>query len=158
MGSASGADHNLGLALFEPDMAPNLGAAIRLGACLGVAVHVIEPCGFAFSARAWRRQALDYAALAEIHRHNSWERFQADRPPGRLVALTTAGTAPLWDFSFRAHDMLLLGRESAGLPEAVHALADCRLRIPMVPEARSLNIAIAAAIAVAEALRQLNWR
>ena len=144
------------LGLVEPDMAPNVGAILRLGACLGVPVHVIEPCGFAFSPRAWRRQAMDYAKLAEIRRHDSWPSFLAERPPGRLIAMTTRGSEPLWDFAFRPGDTLLMGRESAGLPPEAHAAADARVVIPLVPGARSLNLAMAAAIAVAEAQRQLR--
>lgn len=144
------------LALVAPDMAPNVGAVLRLGACLGVPVHVIEPCGFAFSPHAWRRQAMDYAELAEIHRHDSWERFLAERPPGRLLALTTRGDTALWDFAFRPGDTLLMGSEGAGLPAAAHAAAEARLAIPLQPGARSLNLATAAAIAAAEAGRQLR--
>jgi len=143
------------LALLEPDMAPNVGAMLRLGACLGVPVHVIEPCGFAFSPRAWRRQAMDYADLAELNRHDSFDCFLAERPPGRLLAMTTRGPISLWDFAFRPGDTLLMGSEGAGLPAAAHAAADARLAIPMQPGARSLNVAMAAAIAVAEARRQL---
>jgi tRNA (cytidine/uridine-2'-O-)-methyltransferase len=143
------------LALFQPDIAPNVGAILRLGACLGVPVHVIEPCGFPFSPHAWRRSAMDYADLAELHRHDSWAAFLAERPPGRLVAMTTRGAASLWDFRFAPGDTLLMGRESAGLPDEVHAAAVARLLIPMQPGARSLNVAMTAAIAVAEAGRQL---
>jgi len=145
----------IALALYQPDIAPNVGAILRLGACLGVPVHVIEPCGFPFSPHAWRRQAMDYADLAELHRHDSWTAFLAARPPGRLLAMTTKGGGRLWDFRFRPSDMLLMGRESAGLPDEVQAVADARLVIPLQPGARSLNVAMAAAIAVAEAGRQL---
>jgi tRNA (cytidine/uridine-2'-O-)-methyltransferase len=143
------------LALFQPDIAPNVGAVLRLGACLGVPVHVIEPCGFAFSPRAWRRSAMDYADLAELHRHDSWQDFVAERPPGRLIAMTTKGASALWDFAFRCGDTILMGSEGAGLPGEVHAAADARLLIPMQAGARSLNVAMAAAIAVAEAGRQV---
>lgn len=144
------------LALFQPDIAPNVGAMLRLGACLGVPVHVIEPCGFPFSPHAWRRQAMDYADLAELHRHDSWQAFLAERPPGRLVAMTTKAAGSLWDFHFAPGDTLLMGRESAGLADEVHAAADARLLIPMQPGARSLNVAMTAAIAVAEAGRQMR--
>jgi tRNA (cytidine/uridine-2'-O-)-methyltransferase len=145
----------VGLALYQPDIAPNVGAILRLGACLGVPVHLIEPCGFPFSPHAWRRQAMDYAELAELHRHDSWPAFLSRRPAGRLLAMTTKGAESLWDFRFRRGDMLLMGRESAGLPDEVHAAADARLVIPLQPGARPLNVAMAAAIAVAEAGRQL---
>ncbi|NIP77298.1 MAG: tRNA methyltransferase [Xanthomonadales bacterium] len=145
----------MGLALYQPDIALNVGAVLRLGACLGVPVHVIEPCGFAFSPSAWRRSAMDYADLAEIRRHDSWDAFLSERHPGRLIALTTKGADGLWDFAFAPGDTLLIGRESAGLPEAVHRAADARVVIPMQPGARSLNMAMAAAIAVAEAGRQI---
>ena len=151
-------DARIRLALFQPDIAPNVGAVLRLGACLGVPVHVIEPCGFPFSPKAWRRQAMDYADLAELHRHDSWDAFVAERPPGRLVAMTTKGADSLWEFRFEPGDTLLMGRESAGLPDAVHRAADARLLIPLQPGARSLNVAMAAAIAVAEAGRQSKYR
>lgn len=143
------------LALYQPDIAPNVGAAIRLGACLGAPVDVIEPCGFAFSLHAVRRQVMDYAALAEIVRHDSWGAFQAARA-GRLVVLTTRAGAAVWDFAFRPGDTLLVGRESAGLPDAVHGAADARLAVPMTAGARSLNVVTAAAIALGEAARQLG--
>ena len=148
--------HGVRLALFEPDIAPNVGAIIRLGACMATPIDVIEPCGFAFSLHAVRRQVMDYGDKADVTRHNSWERFRQDRPPGRLVAMTTHGANALWDFSFRPGDTLLMGRESAGLPDEVHGACDARLVIPMAPGARSLNIAIAAGMAVAEAVRQLR--
>ena len=149
-------DARIRLALFQPDIAPNVGAVLRLGACLGVPVHVIEPCGFPFSPHAWRRSAMDYADLAELIRHDSWAAFLAERPPGRLIAMTTKGAASLWDFAFQPGDTLLMGRETAGLPDEVHAATDARLLIPMQPGARSLNLATAAAIAVAEAGRQVS--
>lgn len=152
-GAGSG---GIALALVEPEIAPNVGAVIRLGACLGVPVHVVEPCGFAFSPRAWRRQAMDYAALAELHRHDSWEAFLAGRPEGRLLALAPGGEADLWEFRFAPGDTLMLGRESTGLREAALAAADARVAIPLQPGARSLNVAMAAAIAAAEAVRQLR--
>ncbi len=149
-------DARIRLALYQPDIAPNVGAVLRLGACLGVPVHVIEPCGFAFSSHAWRRSAMDYADLAELHRHESWQAFLDERPAGRLVAMTTKGAESLWGFAFQPGDTILMGRESAGLPDEVHVAADARLLIPMQPGARSLNVAMAAAIAVAEAGRQVS--
>ncbi len=142
------------LALYEPDIPQNTGAILRLGACLGVAIDVIEPLGFVLDDRRLRRAGLDYLDRVELCRHASWERFLAARAPGRLVLLTTRGSLPYHRFAFRADDTLLLGRESAGVPEAVHAAAEARLRIPLRPGLRSLNVALAAAMAVGEALRQ----
>jgi tRNA (cytidine/uridine-2'-O-)-methyltransferase len=144
------------LALFQPDIPQNLGAALRLGACLGVPVDVIEPCGFPLSDRAARRAALDYAEMAEIVRHASWRAFLAapERARGRLLLFTTQGAEPFHRFQYRADDVLLFGRESAGVPPEVHAQADARLCIPLVAGARSLNIVNAAAMALGEALRQ----
>lgn len=146
------------LALFQPDIPQNLGAALRLGACLGVPVDVIEPCGFPLSDRAVARAAMDYAAKAEVTRHASWAGFRADplRAQGRIVLFTTRAAAPYHSFAFRPGDVLLMGRESAGVPDEVHAAADARLYIPLVPGVRSLNVVTAAAIALAEALRQTN--
>ena len=147
--------HQVRLALYQPDIAPNVGSIIRTGACLGVPLDVIEPCGFAFSLHAVRRQVMDYGDRAEITRHDSWEAFQAARS-GRLIAMTTKGAVPLWDFAFRPGDVLLMGRESSGLPEEVHGAADARVVIPMAAGTRSLNIAVASGIVMAEALRQLG--
>ena len=146
------------LALFQPDIPQNLGAALRLGACLDVPVDVIEPCGFPLSDRGVRRAAMDYGALAEMARHASWAEFlaAAERKAGRLLLFTTRGAVPLHDFEFQPGDTLLFGRESAGAPEAVHAAADARLFIPLAPGARSLNLTVSAAIALSEALRQTN--
>ena len=146
------------LALFQPDIPQNLGAAIRLGACLGAPVDVIEPCGFPVSDRALKRAALDYAQIADITRHPGWDSFrtEAARKNRRIVLLTTKGATPITDFRFEADDVLLLGRESAGVPEEVHAAAGARLVIPLVAGARSLNVVTAAAIALGEALRQIK--
>jgi tRNA (cytidine/uridine-2'-O-)-methyltransferase len=142
------------LALFEPDIPQNAGALLRLGACLGVAVDIIEPCGFLLDDRRLRRSGMDYLAAVELARHASWARFLASRGPGRLVLLTTRGDMSYHRFAFRADDTLLLGRESAGVPEEVHAIADARIRIPLRPALRSLNVALAAAVVLSEALRQ----
>ena len=143
------------LALFEPDIPQNTGALLRLAACFGVAVDLIEPCGFLLDDRRFKRALLDYAAHCRVVRHRSWGSFLADRNPrSRLVLMTTAGTMPLYRFDFAADDTILLGRESAGAPPAVHATADARVVIPLRPPARSLNVALAGAIALAEALRQ----
>ncbi len=145
------------LALFQPDIPQNLGAAIRLAACLGVPLDVIEPCGFPLSDAAIRRAAMDYAAIAQVRRHSGWEAFRGDPArPGRLVLFTTKGATPFHDFAFRPDDVLLFGRESAGVPDEVHAAADARLLIPLAPGARSLNLVTAATLALGEALRQIN--
>ena len=142
------------LALYEPDIPQNLGAFIRLAACTGVPLDIIEPCGFPVDDKRIRRAAMDYYTLARIGRHASWESFRRDRSAGRLVLLTTAGTEIFPDIAFETSDILLLGRESAGVPQAVADAADARLRIPLKPGLRSLNVAMAAAIAAGEALRQ----
>lgn len=144
------------LALFEPDIPPNLGTILRLGACLETPVHVIEPCGFPFSVQAIRRSAMDYLEHAEIHRHDSWQHFLAERPAGRLVLMTTKAAIPYTDFRFAPGDILLFGRESKGAPDYVHAAADARLLIPIRPGLRSINVATAAAIVLGEALRQCD--
>jgi tRNA (cytidine/uridine-2'-O-)-methyltransferase len=142
------------LALFQPDIAPNAGAMLRLCACFGVAADVIEPCGFVWSDAKLRRAGMDYLDQVELRRHASWDAFRAARGPGRLVLLTTSGDVALPGFAFRADDTLMVGRESAGVPAEVHEAADARLVIPLAPGARSLNVALAAAIALGEALRQ----
>jgi tRNA (cytidine/uridine-2'-O-)-methyltransferase len=148
------------LALFQPDIPQNLGAALRLGACLGVPVDVIEPCGFPLSDRAVRRAAMDYGAMADLTRHASWREFLTSLGPeknkGRLLLFTTRGAQPLHSFRFQPSDILLFGRESLGVPDEVHAAADARLVIPLVPGARSLNVTVSAAIALAEGLRQTD--
>ena len=141
------------IAAYQPDIAPNLGALIRLSVCMGVRLHVIEPCGFPFAPKAWARTAMDYADLADLVRHDGWEPFRA-AVPGRIVALSAQAGTALWDHSFAPGDTVLLGRETAGLPEAVLADCDAALRIPIDPRARSLNIVAAAAIALGEAQRQ----
>ena len=142
------------LALYQPDIPQNTGALIRLGACFGVALDIIEPCGFLWSDGKLRRAGMDYLSHAEIVRHLSWPAFLAARAGARLVLLTTKGDAAYMDFRFHPDDILLLGRESAGVPDFVHARADARLRIPV--RARSLNVAQAGAIVLAEALRQIQ--
>ncbi|MDQ7079487.1 MAG: TrmH family RNA methyltransferase [Paracoccaceae bacterium] len=146
----------IGLAAYQPDIAPNLGAMIRISACFGLPLDIIEPCGFPLSVKALRRSAMDYANIADMTRHDSWEAFRKARAQHRLVLLTTAGATGLWDFSFRQGDIILTGRESAGVPPQVAEAADARLRIPMPGGGRSLNVAVAAAIALAEAMRQLR--
>jgi tRNA (cytidine/uridine-2'-O-)-methyltransferase len=142
------------LAVYQPDIAPNLGAMIRICACFAVPIDIIEPCGFPLSLKVLRRAAMDYADIADMQRHDSWESYQQDRAPGRLILLSTAGETSLWDHTFRADDTLLMGRETAGVPGAVAASCDAVLRIPMPGGGRSLNVAVSAGIALAEALRQ----
>ncbi len=146
------------LALYQPDIPQNTGTILRLSACLAVSVDVIGPAGFDISDRSLRRAGLDYLAYVDLVRHESWGAFQSARrvlaPPPRLIALTTHGAVNHIGFRFCADDILLLGRESAGLPKAVHEAADARIRIAMRPGLRSLNIAVAAAIVLGEALRQ----
>jgi tRNA (cytidine/uridine-2'-O-)-methyltransferase len=146
------------LALFQPDIPQNLGAAIRLSACLGVPLDVIEPCGFPLSDRALKRAALDYAPIADLRRHAGWDFFLTESVSSgaRLVLFTTRGAQPLHAFRFAPSDILLFGRESAGAPPDVHDAADARIVIPLAPGARSLNVVTAAAIALGEALRQIN--
>jgi tRNA (cytidine/uridine-2'-O-)-methyltransferase len=144
------------LALFQPDIPQNLGAALRLGACMGVTVDVIEPCAFPLSDKSLKRAALDYGVICETKRHLSWSAFlQApERGEGRLVLFTTKGAQALHSFAFERHDTLLFGQESAGAPAPVHEAAQARVLIPITAQARSLNIVTAAAIGIAEALRQ----
>ena len=146
------------LALFQPDIPQNVGAAIRLTACLGVALDIIEPCAFPLGDRALRRAALDYGPLAQVTRHDSWTSFLAApaRRDGRLVLLTTKAARPFHQFQFAADDTLLMGSESAGAPDDVHDAAQGRVRIPLAAGARSLNLVTAAAMALSEALRQTN--
>ncbi len=146
------------LALYQPDIPQNTGAMLRLAACLGVAVAIIEPTGFVLDDKRLRRGAMDYLDHVTLVRHSSWAAFQsarADNPDaGRLVLLTTKGAVAYTDFAFRASDTLLLGRESAGVPDDVMAAADATVRIPMAAGTRSLNVAMAAAMVLGEALRQ----
>ncbi len=142
------------LALFQPAIPQNVGACIRLGACFGTELHVIEPTGFRFDDRAMKRAALDYGPLGHMTRHAGWAEFQRDRGPGRLVLFTTKGATPLNDFVFQPDDILLFGSEPSGVPDFVHAAADARVVIPIAAEARSLNLAVSAGIGLFEALRQ----
>ncbi len=144
------------LALFQPDIPQNTGTLIRLGACMGVPVEIIEPCGFPFSIKALRRSGMDYLEQATIIHQPSWEAFLGDpaRADGRLVLLSTKAVTPYLDFTFAPGDTVLLGRESAGAPLEVHNAADSELVIPMAAGQRSLNVAIAGAMVLGEALRQ----
>ncbi|MBF0391620.1 MAG: tRNA (cytidine(34)-2'-O)-methyltransferase [Alphaproteobacteria bacterium] len=141
------------LALYQPDIPQNTGTMLRLAACLGVGVDLIEPFGFLLDDRRLRRAGLDYADMARVTRHRSWDAFAA-APRSRLVLLTTQSTTQYMHFAFAAEDTILVGRESAGAPDAIHAAADARLRVPMRPGMRSINVALAAAMVLGEALRQ----
>ncbi|WP_199231558.1 tRNA (cytidine(34)-2'-O)-methyltransferase [Azospirillum sp. TSO35-2] len=147
------------LVLFEPDIPQNAGTLMRLAAGLGVALDLVEPCGFVLDDRRLRRAGMDYLDHLDWTRHSSWAAYAAaPRPegqaPGRLVLLTTRAAIPYTGFRFAPDDRILVGRESAGVPDAVHEAADARLIIPMVPPARSLNVAVSAAMVLGEALRQ----
>jgi tRNA (cytidine/uridine-2'-O-)-methyltransferase len=144
------------IALFEPDIPQNTGAILRLAACLGAEAHIVEPAGFPTSDRAFRRAGMDYLDHVEMTRHQSWPAFETWRRAAglRLVLFTTGAGTSYLDHAFRPDDILLFGRESAGVPEAVHQAADARLVIPMRPGLRSLNVAMAAAMALGEAIRQ----
>lgn len=142
------------LALYQPDIPQNTGTILRLGACLGVAVHVIEPTGFIWSEKNLKRAGMDYLPKAEIIRHRSYEAFCSEITASRLILLTTRGAQPYTEFSFHPNDVLMLGRESAGVPDEVHAAADASVLIPMRGEVRSLNVAVAGAMVLGEALRQ----
>jgi tRNA (cytidine/uridine-2'-O-)-methyltransferase len=158
--AAGGADTSLRtslrLVLYQPDIAANTGTLLRLCACLGVTVDIVEPAGFPVTDRAFRRAGLDYLDRVEIVRHASFGRFEAWRSTGgrRLVLLTTAAAVPYTAFAFADGDCLMLGRESAGVPADVHARADARILVPMRDGLRSLNVAVAGAMALGEALRQ----
>ena len=141
------------IALFEPEIAGNVGAVMRLGACFGVAVDLIEPLGFAWDDRRVRRTAMDYIDHVAVRRHEDFAAFRA-ATPGRLVLLTTQGADSLYDFAFEPGDILLFGKESGGVPAEVAGQCAARVRIPLSPEVRSFNLATSAAIALGEALRQ----
>ena len=144
------------IALYQPDIPQNAGAIARLCACLGSALHIIEPAGFDASDRNFRRAGMDYAERANIARHMSWEAFEAWRRErrARLLLATTKSAESYLAWRYQPTDILLLGRESAGVPDHVHAAADARLLIPMAPSLRSLNVALAAAMILGEGLRQ----
>lgn len=150
----------LRLALYQPDIPQNAGTLFRLGACLGLGVDVIEPCGFLFDDRKLRRAGMDYLDLASVTRHASWQQFDRARTEAgrRLVLLTTKGAERLDRFVFQADDIIMVGRESAGVPDEVAEACDARVVLPMRDGARSLNVALAAGMAVSAALSQLaSW-
>jgi tRNA (cytidine/uridine-2'-O-)-methyltransferase len=146
----------MSIALYQPDIPQNTGTILRLCACLNLDAHIIEPAGFVATDRAFRRAGMDYLDALALVRHRSWQEFEAWRhgERRRLVLFTTAAPISYLDFRYQADDVLLFGRESAGVPKAVHDASDARLRIPMRPGLRSLNVALAAAMAAGEALRQ----
>ena len=151
---------SLNLALYQPDIPQNCGTLLRMCACLGVSASIIEPAGFPVSDRHFRRSGMDYLDQVHIERHMSWVRFQdwarAGAKPRRIVLLSTKAAVAYTQFAFQPDDILLLGRESAGVPEDVHHAADARILVPMRPMMRSLNIAVAAAMVLGEALRQTS--
>lgn len=142
------------LALYQPDIAQNAGTILRLAACMGVSVDLIEPCGFPFDDRRLRRAGMDYLDQVDLTRHSSWQAYRDSERIGRLVLLTTKGDSVFPDVTFRPTDTLLLGQESAGVPDQVHSVSDLRLRIPLLAGMRSINVALAAAMVLTEALRQ----
>jgi tRNA (cytidine/uridine-2'-O-)-methyltransferase len=147
------------IALYQPDIAQNVGTIFRMSACLGIPIEIIDPCGFPFDDRKFRRASMDYFDAVTYQRHLSWEHFkswqQELKPKGsRLVLLSSHATESFYDFSFNPEDVLLFGRESAGVPKEVAESCDCRVTIPMQPGMRSLNLAISASMVTAEALRQ----
>ncbi len=150
---------DLRLALYQPDIPGNTGTILRLAACLGFAVDIIEPAGFDISDRNLKRAGMDYLAAAALTRHVNWDRFEEWRAATgrRLILATTKASQRYTDFAFRTDDILLFGRESAGVPDHVHERADGRLLIPMVEGQRSINLAVSAAMITGEAMRQTAW-
>jgi tRNA (cytidine/uridine-2'-O-)-methyltransferase len=142
------------IALYEPEIAGNVGAVLRRGACFGVPIDLIEPMGFVWDDRRVRRTAMDYIDHVDVTRHSSFEAFRAAQPNGRLVLFTTKGSMSAYDFAFARDDILIFGKESGGVPAQVAAACDARVRIPIRAEVRSFNLATSAAIALGEALRQ----
>ncbi len=145
------------IALFQPDIAQNTGTILRLAACLGIVVDIVEPAGFPVSDKSFRRSGMDYLDHVVWKRHDDFGGFESWRATEarRLVLMTTRAALPYTDFAFRAGDIVMAGRESAGVPDEVHAAADARILIPMRPGLRSLNVAVSAAMVAGEALRQL---
>ncbi|WP_095090841.1 tRNA (cytidine(34)-2'-O)-methyltransferase [Mesorhizobium sophorae] len=148
----------LRIALYQPDIAGNTGTILRFAACLGLGVDIIEPAGFPISDRALKRAGMDYLEMADLTRHVDWHAFEDWRRAGarRLVLLSTKAAIPYTSFAFASGDILLFGRESAGVPDAVHQAADARLTIPMQGAARSINVALSVAMVAGEAVRQLG--
>lgn len=150
---------DLRIALYQPDIAGNTGTILRFAACLGLSVDVIEPAGFDMSDRSLKRAGMDYLAAVTLTRHVSWDRFEEWRAASgrRLVLASTRAAERYTDFTYRPNDILLFGRESAGVPDRVHEIADGRVLIPMVAGQRSINVALSAAMICGEALRQTGF-
>jgi len=156
MSRITGPNNMLRLALYQPDIPQNTGTILRLAACLGVGVDIIEPCGFPWSLASFKRAGMDYVEHADMTRHLDWQAFRASLRGRKLTLLTTKARTPYWTHRFNGDETILLGRESQGVPEEVHSSVDNRLLIPVRAETRSLNVALAAAMVVGEALRQIN--
>jgi tRNA (cytidine/uridine-2'-O-)-methyltransferase len=152
--SRLGQSATMRIALFEPEIAGNVGAVLRLGACLGTAIDLIEPMGFTWDDRRVRRTAMDYIDHVDVTRHASFNAFRVTTGTARLILFTTKASADAYDFRFEPADVLLFGKESAGVPAEIAESCDARVRLPMRPEVRSLNLATSAALALGEALRQ----
>lgn len=146
------------IALYQPEIPQNTGTLMRLGACMGVALDIIEPCSFVWNDQKLRRAGMDYIELANVVRHLSWEKFYQNQAESgaRLILLDTEGAIPFYDFSFHPSDILLLGQESSGVPKAIATQTHASVNIPMLPDRRSLNIAVSAAMVLTEALRQTH--
>ena len=142
------------IALYQPDIPQNTGTILRMAACFGLPVDIIEPCGFVWKDKQMRRAGMDYLENVDVTRHIAWETFKEVYKDKRIVLMTTHGSVPHTDFQFDKDDILLFGRESAGVPEEVHNNVNARIRIPMCPKERSINLAMSCAIAVSEAMRQ----
>ena len=145
------------IALYQPDIPQNVGAAIRLCACLGIRLNIIEPCGFPFNDRKIKQAGMDYLDQVDLIRHNSWKSFTLDNTGKRLILMTTKSSEPYTGFEFKDDDILIAGRESSGVPEDVHQAVNHRLLIPMTGKARSLNIINATSMITGEALRQTGF-
>lgn len=147
------------LVLYKPEIAQNVGAAIRSAACFGAGIDIVEPCGFPVDAKGLKRAAMDYGDLAPPVLHPSWSAFieSPERMAGRLILLSTKAETPIWDFRFEPGDLIMIGQESAGVPTDLRGACDASVRIPLAPGARSLNAAATGAIALAEMRRQLGW-
>ncbi len=146
------------IALFQPEIALNVGAQIRLAACMGVGLRIIEPCGFPWNERKIRQSALDYLIHVNYARHNSWQSFKDDTQEQRVILMTTKASRSYIDFEFKENDILLAGSESAGVPDDIHDAVEARIAIPMQGGLRSLNIVNATSMILGEALRQTRWR